>query len=93
MRRHKWIAVGAVLLISGIVSAFASGMPDGLERVAEDFGFSGHEDIVWQFAPAADYQVPVTENHFLRNGFAGWIGSGLVFLIVWLWGRWLVREK
>jgi hypothetical protein len=93
MNKHHFIVIGGILTIAGVVSWFASASPDGLERVAMDLGFEQQAHSVWTGAIAADYQLAVTSQPFLQNGLAGWLGAGLVFAVVWLWGRWLVRQK
>ena len=99
LRREKWMSkstvrvVLCIILIGGVISYFSVGSPDGLERVAIDYGFQDRAASKWDQAPAADYQVKMVENGFMQNGLAGWIGAGLVFLMVWIWGKWLVRKN
>jgi cobalt/nickel transport protein len=45
--RTRWVLLGVLavaLLLAGVVSFFASSAPDGLNRVAEDSGFSSTAD-------------------------------------------------
>ncbi|WP_449064040.1 energy-coupling factor ABC transporter permease [Planomonospora algeriensis] len=70
--------VGVTLLLAGVVSFFASGDPDGLERVAEDEGFLGqatdHALGSWALADYGDVGgVPV--------GVAGLLGVGITILV------------
>jgi hypothetical protein len=62
------------------VSGFASSEPDGLERVAEDEGFSdsaeGHD---LADSPVADYGVDGVDNERLSTGLAGLIGVVVTF--------------
>lgn len=66
------------LLLAGVVSFYASGSPDGLERVAEDQGF-GHtaEDSPVGDSPLADYGTRGIENERLSTAVAGVAGVGL----------------
>ena len=54
------LAVGLLvaLLLAGVVSVYASGRPDGLERVAEDQGFAQQaEENAAADGPLADYEI------------------------------------
>ena len=70
------------LLLAGVVSFYASGSPDGLERVAEDKGFRDRAD---QHAvadgPLADYEAKGVENERLAGGVAGVTGALVVLLL------------
>lgn len=72
----------AALLLAGVVSFYASGSPDGLERVAENKGFS---DTASEHAaadgPMADYQTSGVENERLSGGVAGVTGALVVLLL------------
>ncbi|WSA16278.1 energy-coupling factor ABC transporter permease [Streptosporangium subroseum] len=76
-RRPGWFlpaGLAVVALLAGIVSFYASSSPDGLERVAQDKGFSGQAtDHSLADQPLADYGdaggIPV--------GVAGLIGAGV----------------
>jgi hypothetical protein len=70
------------LLLAGVVSFYASGSPDGLERVAEDKGFLGRaEEHSAADGPLADYQVKGVENDRLAGGVAGVAGAVVVLLV------------
>jgi anti-sigma regulatory factor (Ser/Thr protein kinase) len=48
----------AALLLAGVASVYASGRPDGLERVAEDQGFAHRaEEHPAAESPLADYEL------------------------------------
>lgn len=76
-RRPGWFlpaGLAVVALLAGLVSFYASSSPDGLERVAQDKGFSGQAtDHSLAEQPLADYGdaggIPV--------GVAGLIGAGV----------------
>ncbi len=93
----RW-AVPAVILavalaIAGVLSHFASSSPDGLERVAEDQGFSeraqpqpGHLEVM------PDYEVPGAEGSVLGNTAAALAGTLIVFALSLSIG-WALRRR
>jgi hypothetical protein len=87
--------VAAALVISSLVvvaaALFASGDPDGLERVAEETGFSGAAEGS-PFSVIADYVFPGVDGP-LATIFAGLIGVAVLFGVVWLLGRTLARRR
>lgn len=89
----KWVLAGVLLvalILAGVVSYYASGSPDGLERVSEDKGFA---DTATEHhtsgGPFADYSVKDIGNDRLAGGLAGVagvvivlaLGSGLVYVV------------
>lgn len=78
------VIVGVVvsLLLAGVLSWYASSSPDGLERVAEDKGFSQtSRDSRSADSPLAGYGTEGVEDERLSSGLAGVIGvvvTGLV---------------
>jgi hypothetical protein len=80
-QRRRWLgllAVGlAIALGITLFSPFASGSPDGLERVAEDEGFIEEaEDPSYNII--ADYVFPGVENERLATILAGVVGVLIV---------------
>jgi hypothetical protein len=74
------LAVTAILAV--VVSGFASGSPDGLERVAEDEGFLEQaEDHDLADSPVADYGVRGVDDARLSTGLAGLIGITVTFAL------------
>ena len=77
-------------LLVATVSPLASGSPDGLEKVAEQQGFSDSAKAA-PFQVIADYVFPGVENEALATILAGWIGVlvmfGTVYGISWLIAR------
>ncbi len=72
------IAVGVgIALIVTLFSPFASGSPDGLERVAEDEGFI-EEGRDAPYEVIADYVFPGIENEAVATILAGMIGVLIV---------------
>jgi hypothetical protein len=80
--RNLLIALFAVsLLLAGVISYYASGSPDGLEKVSEDHGISQQaKDHDLDDSPLADYGVSGVDNARLSGGLAGVIGVGVTFL-------------
>jgi cobalt/nickel transport system permease protein len=75
-------AVNGILLAIAVVVCivpFASGAPDGLERVAEDLGFSGLAQESW-LGVAYDYAMPGVSREFLAVALAGSLGVVAVYL-------------
>lgn len=81
MRRFTIVALALAVGLGTAVSPFASPHPDGLERVAEDKGFSEHGRLaaLQEDAPVPDYAFPGVENERLATGLAGFFGTLLVF--------------
>ena len=97
-KRLGWfLGAGLViaLVVAGVLSGFASGEPDGLERVSIDQGFEETaEEHGLADSPLADYAVEGVEDGRLSTGLAGVIGvaitlavSGALFYGIRLYGR------
>ena len=83
-KTNTFILTGIIcsLFFAGIISNFASGSPDGLEKVAEDTGFiETAQDSAVATSPLADYGVSVVENEFLSTGLSGVIGVAVTALV------------
>ena len=83
-RNNIFILMGIVvsLFFAGVISNFASGSPDGLEKVAEDTGFiETAQDSAVATSPLADYGVSIIENEFLSTGISGIIGVAITALV------------
>ncbi|HBK96927.1 MAG TPA: cobalt transporter [Microcoleaceae bacterium UBA10368] len=78
---QKWLVpVIGVLLISGVLSLFASSWPDGLEAVAEKYGFKDKEAVAIENpTPFADYGVKGLEEQPIGTSIAGLLGSAVSF--------------
>ncbi|WP_279780705.1 energy-coupling factor ABC transporter permease [Sphaerisporangium sp. TRM90804] len=69
------------VLLAGVVSFYASGSPDGLERVAGDKGFNANEqEHALGGSPFADYGVSGVENERLAVGVAGVAGVAVTIV-------------
>lgn len=81
-RRWFWVAgIAVTLLVAGVLSAFASSSPDGLERAAADAGFEHTaEDSAVAGSPLADYALGGQEGA-LSGGAAGIIGVLVTLLL------------
>lgn len=82
-----WIAVGSIIaLLVVLISPFASGDPDGLERVAMDMGFiDAGQSAPYEIIP--DYTVPFLGETALSTILAGVVGIIVVGLVMVLIGR------
>lgn len=84
---RAWIAAGIIVSILVIlISPFASGDPDGLERVAQDLGFiNAGQSAPFDIFP--DYTIPILGETGISTIAAGVVGAGLVFGLLILLGR------
>jgi cobalt/nickel transport system permease protein len=84
------IAAGLALFIS----PFASKWPDGLDHVAMQLGFAGHE-VKTRIVPApiADYRMPGVSSASVATSLAGVVGSAVAFGLGLLLARILVRGE
>ena len=84
LRTGTFLALGVLvaLLLAGVASWYASGSPDGLEKVAEDTGFSSTaEDHGLAGSPFADYATRGVGDERLSGGLAGVVGVGATLLL------------
>ena len=78
LRKNWWVAGLLLALAVAVLSPLASPHPDGLERVAEDQGFSDHA----KDSPVhviADYLFPGIQDERLATVVAGLLGTVIVF--------------
>lgn len=88
-RRSIFIALLIAVAVGVFLSPFASSLPDGLERVAEDKGFvEKGEGKQLLNSPIPDYQWPIFKNTKLATAASGGIGILMAFTltysIIWL---------
>ena len=90
--KKRDIVVGLIisLILAVILSPFASSLPDGLEKVAEKFGFLEKESTLLK-APIPDYEFPGGGK--LATSLAGLIGTLITFGFTLLIGRGLSRRR
>lgn len=88
-----WIYAGIIIsILAVLLSPFASGSPDGLERVAEDFGFLERGmDAPYEILP--DYTIPFLGETGLSTILAGAIGALILLGILILVGRSLRKTE
>lgn len=79
-------------IIAFVLSPFASGLPDGLEWVAQKFQFL-HESAPAFVSPLPDYTVAAISNETLAAGLAGLIGVMITFFIAWITARLLTKSN
>ncbi|MCW2835165.1 MAG: cobalt transport protein CbiN [Nocardioides sp.] len=73
------------LTLAGVVSFYASGSPDGLNRVAADLGFAETQQAsATQGGPLAGYETAGIDNSRWSSGVAGVLGCLLVLGCSWL---------
>lgn len=98
-RVQFWAFIAGALVVAAalavFVSPFASGSPDGLERVAVDkeFEAAAAEEPVWTLSPLGDYQLPGVGDDRVATAVAGLIGTVVLFAVVLLGGRLLSRRR
>lgn len=76
-----WIFLGValviVILLAVFISPWASSSPDGLEKVAEEKGFSNKTETdkpAWEHSPMKDYAIPGIKSENTSTGISGLIG-------------------
>jgi cobalt/nickel transport system permease protein len=80
------IALGLALF----VSPYACSWPDGLDKVAEQFGFEGRATtLIKTFIP--DYKMPGISSEGIATAIAGVLGTTIMFGLACVVGRLLVR--
>jgi cobalt/nickel transport system permease protein len=72
------------LFVAAVVSQFAAGSPDGLERVADDQGFAASTgDHAIGGSVFADYATRGIDNEGVSLAVAGIVGVGLTLVVGW----------
>ena len=91
MNKKWWLIALLICLGVATISPLASSAPDGLERVAEDKGFI---DLALEspFSIVADYVFPGVENEALATIIAGWLGTIVLFVVVYSFSM-LVKSR
>jgi hypothetical protein len=74
------VGLGVALLVGGIVSFFASDMPDGLEKTQEDLGIAETDHQGLEAPPVVfnEYSLKWLGGGFWANAAAGVVGCLLV---------------
>ena len=90
----EFLAFGLIIALglAMFVSPYACSWPDGLDQVAEKFGFAGHAaTLIKTWIP--DYKMPGIGSEGIATAVAGAIGTLIMFGLACGVGRVLVREK
>jgi cobalt/nickel transport system permease protein len=88
-----WVVGGIVIsLLAVLISPFASSDPDGLERVAEDFGFIERGTSA-PFEILPDYTIPTLGDTGFSTILAGVVGAVVVLTLLFLVGRGLKDKR
>ena len=96
MNVRKFLIIGfmASILLAGVVSYYASSHPDGLEKAAEEVGFSGDAaDSAVAESPLADYSVAGVENERFSVALAGILGVVIMAVVAGGGFKLLARKK
>lgn len=80
MRLFVVLALAVAVGLATAASPFASGAPDGLERVAMDRAFASSAKV-HESAPIPGYTVPGVGDERVATGLAGFGGTLLVFAL------------
>ncbi len=91
MNKKWWLIALVLCLVLTTISPLASSSPDGLEKVAGDKGFINTAGEA-PFEVVADYVFPGIENEALATILAGWLGTLVLFAIVYSLA-WLIKSK
>ena len=82
----------AALALAIFVSPYACSWPDGLDKVAEKFGFAGRASTLSKtWVP--DYKIPGISSVGIATAVAGALGTAIMFGLACVIGRVLVRDK
>jgi cobalt/nickel transport system permease protein len=90
----EFLAFGLIIALglAIFVSPYACAWPDGLDHVAEKFGFAGHAaTLIKTWIP--DYKMPGISSTGIATALAGALGTLLMFGLACVVGRLLVRDK
>jgi cobalt/nickel transport system permease protein len=90
----EFILFGLVVALglAVFVSPYACSWPDGLDKIAEKFGFAGRTAVTIK-AWFPDYKIPGVSSVALATALAGTLGATLMFALAWVVGRLLVRKE
>ena len=89
----EFLAFGLVVALglAIFVSPYACSWPDGLDKVAEKFGFGAHaKTLIHAWIP--DYKMPGISSEGIATAIAGAIGTLIMFGLACIVGRLLVRK-
>ena len=84
MNKHLAL-IAAIVVFLAVFIPLASSSPDGLERVAENFGVAEHAPF-WN-GVMSDYAIAAIENPYVSTLLAGVFGTFMVLLAAFLLGK------
>ena len=90
----EFLAFGLVIALglAIFVSPYACTWPDGLDKLAEKFGFAGHTaTFIKTWIP--DYKMPGISSAGIATAIAGALGTLVMFGLAWGVGKILVRSE
>ncbi|MGA3283440.1 MAG: energy-coupling factor ABC transporter permease [Verrucomicrobiota bacterium] len=90
----EFVLIGLIVALglAIFVSPYACSWPDGLDKVAEKFGFAGRAGTTLKtFFP--DYKIPGISSAGIATAIAGALGTAIMFGLACVIGRVLVRDK
>lgn len=79
--KRELILILIIFSIAGLLSLAASVYPDGLEKVAENLGFTNLATAPLFSAPIPDYIMPGINNELWATSLAGLSGTVLVLVV------------
>jgi cobalt/nickel transport system permease protein len=91
---REFLAFGLIIALglAIFVSPYACGWPDGLDKIAEKFGFAGHAaTLIKTWIP--NYKIPGISSEGIATAIAGAVGTFIMFGLACVIGRLLVREN
>ena len=92
----KFVIVGLVIswVLAVFLSPFASQLPDGLEKVADNLGFihKGRETQLIR-GPVADYTMSGVASETISTSLAGIAGVIITFTVTFTLGMLLKKKK
>lgn len=83
MKLFVVVALALAIGLATAVAPFASGSPDGLNKVAADKGFTndGRRHTIQDNSPVPGYAFPGIRDQKLATGAAGFVGTLGVFVL------------
>lgn len=95
MKTFTVMALAVAVGLAVAISPFASGSPDGLEKVAEKKAFLDRGELhsLQDGSPIPDYAFPGIDNARVATGLAGFVGALGVFGITYGIGALVGRRR
>jgi cobalt/nickel transport system permease protein len=90
-RRMTGLLAAVAVLLASVGALLASGLPDGLDSLAERIGISGRARNLME-TPLADYQLRFLSDPLLAKVTAGLAGLAVIYLVCVIAGRVLTRR-